>query len=103
MRGDADKFVAVERGIEYARVPISCLLRLALADAVSALPERPEAVARTGRRLFGHFLSDNTSPETCSFNVLQPDVSVVEDLQPVVETAPRFAELSWYRPQRARL
>src|SRR5664279_3811506 len=70
MRGDADKFLAVERGIEYARVPISYLLKLALADAVSALPERPEAVRKTGRRLFGNFMSDNTSPETCSFNVV---------------------------------
>ncbi len=70
IRGDADKFVAVERGIEYARVPISYLLKLALADAVSVLPERPEAVKRTGRRLLGNFLSDNTSPETCSFNVV---------------------------------
>ncbi len=70
LRGDADKFIAVERGIEYARVPISYLLKLALADAVSALPERPEAVRKTGRRLFAHFMSDNTSPETCSFNVV---------------------------------
>jgi len=70
MRGDADKFLAVERGIEYARIPISYLLKLALADAVSALPDRPEAVRKTGRRLLGNFLSDNTSPETCSFNVV---------------------------------
>jgi hypothetical protein len=70
LRGDVHKFVVVERGIEYARVPISYLLKLALADAASALPERPEAVRKTGRRLLGHFLSDNTSPETCSFNVV---------------------------------
>ena len=75
LRGDADKFLVVERGIDYVRVPISYLLKLALADAVAALPERPESVRRTGQRLFGHFLSDNTSPETCSFNVvsLAPD------------------------------
>jgi hypothetical protein len=60
LRGDATKFVVVERGIEYARVPISYLLKLALADATAALPERPEAVRKTGRRLLGHFLSDNT-------------------------------------------
>lgn len=70
LRGDADKFLVVERGIDYARVPISYLLKLALADAVSALPERPEPLRRTGRRLLGNFLSDNTSPETCSFNVV---------------------------------
>jgi len=52
-RGDAEKFLAVERGIEYARIPISYLLKLALADAVAALPERPEAVRKTGRRLLG--------------------------------------------------
>jgi hypothetical protein len=70
LRGDVGKFLLVERGIEYARVPISYLLKLALADAVASLPERPESVRRTGRRLLGHFLSDNTSPETCSFNVV---------------------------------
>ena len=75
MRGDADKFLLVERGIDYARVPISYLLKLALADAVASLPERPESVRRTGQRLGAHFLSDNTSPETCSFSVvsLAPD------------------------------
>ena len=70
LRGDADKFLVVERGIDYARMPISYLLKLALADAVAALPDRPEAIRRTGHRLLGHFLSDNTSPETCSFNVV---------------------------------
>lgn len=70
MRGDVDKFLVVERGIEYARVPISYLLKLALADAVASLPERPESLRRTGHRLLGHFLSDNTSPETCSLNVV---------------------------------
>ena len=70
LRGDADKFLVVERGIDYVRIPISYLLKLALVDAVAALPERPESVRRTGQRLFGHFLSDNTSPETCSFNVV---------------------------------
>ena len=70
MRNDLCRFLVVERGIEYARVPISYLLKLALADAVASLPERPESVRRTGRRLLGHFLSDNTSPETCSFNVV---------------------------------
>ncbi len=70
LRSDADKFVVVARGIECARVPISYLLKLALADAVASLPERPEAMRRTGKRLLAHFLSDNTSPETCSFNVV---------------------------------
>jgi hypothetical protein len=89
-RGDATKFVAVEQGIEYARVPISYLLKLALADATAALPERPEAVRKMGRRLLGHFLSDNTSPETCSFNVtsLAPELGGARTL--VREAARRF-------------
>ena len=69
-RSDIHKFVVAQRGIDYARIPISYLLKLALADAVGSLPERPESVRRAGRRLLGHFLSDNTSPETCSFNVV---------------------------------
>lgn len=90
LRGDATKFVLIERGIEYTRVPISYLLKLALADATAALPERPELVRRTGRRLLGHFLSDNTSPETCSFNVtsLAPDLGGARTL--AREAARRF-------------
>jgi hypothetical protein len=70
VRSDRSSFLVEERGIEYVRVPISYLLKLALADAVAALREVPEAVRKTGRRLLGNFLSDNTSPETCSFNVV---------------------------------
>jgi hypothetical protein len=70
LRSDRKSFLTEERGIEYVRVPISYLLKLALVDAVASLREAPEAVRKTGRRLCGHFLSDNTSPETCSFNVV---------------------------------
>lgn len=69
-RADATSFLQTERGVEYVRVPISYLLKLSLADAIGALPESWAETRRTGQRLLGHFLSDNTSPETCSFNVV---------------------------------
>ena len=70
LRRDGKSFLVEERGIEYVRVPISYLLKLALADAVATLRDAPEAIRKTGRRLLAHFLSDNTSPETCSLNVV---------------------------------
>ena len=69
-RGDAAKFLALGADDEQLlRLPISYLLKLSLADILGSqtLPARLEA---TGRRLMGHFLNDNTSPETFSFQVV---------------------------------
>ena len=69
-RSDEGSFLVVERGVDYVRVPISYLLKLALADAIGALPEGSVEARKTGYRLLKNFMSDNTSPETCSFNVV---------------------------------
>ncbi len=75
LRTDTHKFIFTEQGEEYLRTPISYLLKLALADAVSADRNTPQVVKKTGCGLMDHFLSDNTSPETHSFWVvrLQPE------------------------------
>ncbi len=65
-RTDLPKFIFRQGNREYIRLPISYLMKIALADAID---EQPPVVARTGRILLDHFLSDNTSPETCSFHV----------------------------------
>ncbi|HRT26814.1 MAG TPA: hypothetical protein P5573_01725 [Syntrophales bacterium] len=67
LRSDAHKFVVSAEGEEYLRVPLSYLLKLALADVVSAGADVPRPVHRAGCELMEHFLSDNTSPETHSF------------------------------------
>ena len=65
-RKDAHRFLKVEAGEEQLRVPVSYLLKLALADAVSG-PAVPPLVRSVGVRFLSHFLNDNTSPETLSF------------------------------------
>jgi hypothetical protein len=69
LRSDTNKFLFHDDGTEFLRIPISYLLKLALADAVSSVADVPAVVRSTGERLLSHFLSDNTSPETHSFYV----------------------------------
>ena len=67
-RSDKDRFFC--DGGRTLRIPISYLLKLALADAIgSEDPPAPRSVRATGARLFAHFLSDNTSPESVWFHV----------------------------------
>ncbi len=68
-RGDSGRFFVEEDGEQQLRIPISYLLKLALADAMGEGGGQ-ETIERTGDRLLGHLLSDNTSPETFSFHVV---------------------------------
>lgn len=71
VRGDAGRFlVAAPDGTEELRLPISYLIKLALADVLASLDRLPPPQRLTGERLMGHFLNDNTSPETFSFHVV---------------------------------
>lgn len=70
-RSDCRRFlVAGPGGEEQLRIPISYLLKLALADALGAQAELPRELVETGRRLMRHYLNDNISPETFSFHVV---------------------------------
>jgi hypothetical protein len=72
-RGDVRRFFGHNRdGQEAIRVPVSYLLKLALAD-VCGNADCLDTAATTGRRLLDNFLSDNVSPETLSFYVVSPD------------------------------
>lgn len=66
LRKDADRFHCHRNGQPHIRVPISYLMKLALAEAVSA-PRTDPMIRSEARRLMAHFISDNTSPETHSF------------------------------------
>ncbi len=67
VRSDARRFFLTQNGEDYLRLPVSYLLKLALADAIGR--NKVHAVIRqTGRSAMDHFLSDNTSPETTSFH-----------------------------------
>jgi hypothetical protein len=91
LRGDCDRFLfRDQRGEEQLRLPISYLIKLALADLLGAASPFPPCVEKTGERLLGHFLNDNTSPETFSFHVvpLRPDSGMGRGI--ARETAKRY-------------
>ncbi|MCL5125757.1 MAG: hypothetical protein M1511_14905 [Deltaproteobacteria bacterium] len=70
LRTDTHKFIYLDQGKEFVRVPISYVMKLALADVIGSQEGLPEIVGLTGVRLMDHLLNDNTSPETFSFNVV---------------------------------
>ncbi len=68
-RSDAQRFRCSHRGETHLRLPISYLLKLALANVISVDETFSPALFKTGKRLLDNFLSDNTSPEVLSFNI----------------------------------
>jgi hypothetical protein len=78
LRADSHEFVFHQDGQDFIRIPISYLLKLSLADIIGAEKSLPPPVRQTACRRLDHFLNDNTSPETYSFNVvsLHPDTGM---------------------------
>lgn len=66
LRYDAKRFVLTNGGVEYLRLPVSYLLKLSLAHAIGKKDVDP-LIRDAGEKMMGHFLNDNTSPETHSF------------------------------------
>jgi hypothetical protein len=90
-RADAVRFFFQDSdGHIMLRLPISYLIKLALADLIGSQQILPEIIQQTGIRLLGHYLNDNTSPETFSFNVvpLTPEKGMGSAI--ASETAIRF-------------
>lgn len=90
-RADASRFFfQTNDGQVMLRLPISYLIKLALADLIGSQQILPEIIRQTGVRLLGHYLNDNTSPETFSFHVvaLTPENGMGEAI--AAETAIRF-------------
>lgn len=70
-RADTSRFMFRDTcGEEMLRLPISYLIKLALADLIGSQQILPDLIRKTGIRLLEHYLNDNTSPETFSFNVV---------------------------------
>jgi len=67
LRCDAHRFSYWESGSEMLRLPVSYLLKLGLAHVIGQ-SDCPAIVRTTGEEMMGHFLSDNTSPETHTFH-----------------------------------
>lgn len=89
LRQDRHDFVITEHDRDYVRVPVSYLLKLALAQVMgTGVLSRPAHVTAT--RLLSHFINDNTSPEQHSSYVV-PLVAELGMGQAVAkETAQRF-------------
>lgn len=67
-RRDSNRFRFRRSGEDWIRIPVSYLIKLALADIIGISRGVHPAVRVTGRQLLSHFLNDNTSPETTSFH-----------------------------------
>ncbi|BCS53371.1 hypothetical protein [Geobacter sp. SVR] len=89
-RSDVGRFYREQAGETLLRVPLSYLIKLALADLLGSQDLLPPSVRQTGVRLMNHYLNDNTSPETFSFNVvsLRPEQGLGRAI--ARETALRF-------------
>ena len=68
-RGDIHRFRSVHKGRENLRLPVSYLLKLALANAISSDSRLSQNLFDTGTSLMENLLSDNTSPEILSFTI----------------------------------
>ncbi|MBJ6724460.1 hypothetical protein [Geomesophilobacter sediminis] len=68
-RSDVARFSVPGSAGEQLRLPISYLLKLSLADLIGSRAI-PASLIPLATRLMGHFLNDNTSPETFSFHVV---------------------------------
>ncbi|MHB1022860.1 MAG: hypothetical protein ACYC46_07565 [Acidobacteriaceae bacterium] len=71
-RSDAERFHFMQDGEPWIRVPVSYLLKLALADAVGRQPAMPGTLRTLAQQLMHHYANDNCSPEVTSFYVVQP-------------------------------
>jgi len=88
-RTDAGRFSIIKNNETYLRIPVSYLLKLALADAIGDSDTDP-FVQTIGERLMGHFLNDNTSPEIFSFFPVRLRRSEHRNDGAASETAKRF-------------
>jgi hypothetical protein len=93
-RTDCHRFLFSNQGEEWLRIPVSYLLKLSLADAISdgdghSGPNFP-IFLQIGKRLMEHLISDNTSPEITSFLVTGSQHGELPGLEAAKETARRF-------------
>src|SRR5215467_637490 len=82
-RTDRDQFVFATNWGEWIRIPISYLVKLALADVVGTQPNLPSKIKETALSLLPHFSNDLTSPETFSFHVIDSNrlgMAVAEEM-----------------------
>ena len=89
-RSDLDRFIFSEGGEEWLRIPLSYLLRLTLAQVTEEPHDLHPLLCSVADRLMDHFLSDNTSPETHSFQVMTSEAGTTVGPQIARETTLRY-------------
>ena len=89
-RTDANQFVFWRGGQEWVRVPISYLIKLALADFLGAETRPRSNVTDTAWAIMDKFFSDNTSPETVSLYITPLSPETEMGLAAAKETSLRF-------------
>ena len=89
-RKDAAAFVFDKNGETQIRIPVSYLLKLALADALGDQTSLPAPVRKWGQKMLAHFSNDNSSPELFSFHPVKAEVSGGVGEKLAAETLIRF-------------
>ncbi len=89
-RKDRNQFFIQQGSVLWIRIPISYLLKLALIDILGTFPHRLRTLKHWGLELAGHFLNDNTSPETFSFHIIRKTKQFHVGMGVARETAKRF-------------
>lgn len=72
-RDDVNNYIRKQNGIDYIRIPVSYLIKLAVADFIGETLSEECGLRNKFSKVLDHFLSDNTSPETFSFHVCTSD------------------------------
>jgi hypothetical protein len=88
-RSDCGCFACQKAGENLLRLPLSYVLKLSLADAIGDA-DLPAVLREAGTRLLGHFLNDNTSPETFSFFPVPLSPATGNGRRVAAETLQRF-------------
>jgi len=89
LREDMHRFSYNDQGVEMLRLPVSYLLKLGLAQVIGQA-DCPAIVKTTGEAMMGHFLNDNTSPETHSFHPVGSANGHRAETRVAVETLMRY-------------
>lgn len=67
VRSDSGKFFFMEGGELKTRIPVSYMLKLAMADVIDRKPIAHAVIRVMAKAAMSHYSNDNTSPETYSF------------------------------------
>lgn len=90
VRSDTERFIIRAGSVEHLRLPVSYLLKLALAEALGSVPDIHPLILATGETVMTRFLNDNTSPEIASFQPVSLNGVGTPGSQLARETAKRF-------------